>query len=129
MSNLSRDEIKDLINNFDGYLLVTYYRQFDLERATVNGLVNAINDPTKGKGINHISADVSNSPELCSAQGITPPCTVLYDSGMKKYVFGSFSDYDYIQALSNSLFIDECDPTFFGTTVPVTAVPIRSTIR
>lgn len=129
MSNLSRDEIKDLINNFGGYLLVTYYRQFDLERATVNGLVNDINSSTKRKGINHISTDVSNCPELCSSQGITPPCTVLYINGRKEYVFGSFSDYDYIQELSNSLFVEEIHPTFFWTTEPVTAVPIRSTIR
>jgi hypothetical protein len=129
MSNLSRDEIKDLINNFDGYLLVTYYRQFDLERATVDGLVNDINSSTKRKVINHISTDVSNSPELCSEQRLIPPCTVLYKNGRREYVFGSFSDYNYIQELSNSLFIGEIHPTFFGTTEPVTAVPIRSTIR
>lgn len=129
MSNLSRDEIKDLINNFDGYLLVTYYRQFDLQRATVNGLVNDINSSTKHKDINHISTDVSNTPELCSAQGIAPPCTVLYKNGRTEYVFGAFSDYDYIQEMSNTLFIGYGNPTFLETTEPVTAVPIRSTIR
>lgn len=107
MSNLSRDEVRDLINNFNGYLLVTYYRQFDLERSIVSGLVNAINDSTKRKVTNHISIDVSNSPELCSERGVTPPCTVLYNNGRKECVFDAFSDYIYIQEMSNNLFIHD----------------------
>lgn len=105
MSNLSSDEIKELINTFNGALLITFYRSFDLGYATLSKLIDDIKDDKKIKDINHISINVSNMPELCSELSVTPPRTMLYENGEKRYSFSQFYDYDYIQEMSSSFFI------------------------
>lgn len=105
MGSLSNDEIKELINTFNGALLITFYRSFDLGYTDLSKLIDDIKDDKKIKDTNHISIDVSDMPDLCSELSISPPCTILYENGEKRYSFGPFYSYDYIQEVSNNFFL------------------------
>ena len=131
---MDKERIREIISNSKSPLLVTYYRSYDVDLPTIRTLLDDIHNDDIMKLYNYISFDVSNEPEFCSQYNISPPCTELYINGEIKYTFGSFSGFNYIEAMTKNMFDMEnlilcANERVTTTTEPVTAVPIRSAIR
>lgn len=131
---MDKERIREIISNSKSPLLVTYYRSYDVDLPTIRTLLNDIHNDDVNKLYNYISFNVSNEPEFCSQYNISPPCTELYVNGERKYTFGSFSGFNYIEAMTKNM-IDMEDLILCAnartttTTEPESMVRIRSTIQ
>ena len=96
MSTISLDYIKDIIDTCkDGNLLITYYRDYDVELERIDELFKYI-DKNKSKDCNWIKINVTDCPEICGRLNIYPPCTVWYKNNLPQYNFGSYMEGDTI---------------------------------
>lgn len=92
MSTINLDYIYDLINTCsNGDLLITYYRDYDVELERIKELFEYI-DEHKSTDYNWVKVDVTNCQEECISHCIFPPCTIWYDAGIRRCCFTSYDN-------------------------------------
>lgn len=90
MQVIDMDYIKELMKDCrGGNLLITYYRDCDIEKENIKELFEYI-DKNKSKDYNWVKLKIDDDTEKFANLCVYPPCTVLYCKGDIRYNFGSY---------------------------------------